>query len=58
MSANRPAMAVQALLDVCAEVRSGECVAVTGPSGAGKSTLTALLAGVDAPTHGVVRGLD
>jgi energy-coupling factor transporter ATP-binding protein EcfA2 len=58
MSANRPAQAVEALLNVCAEVRTGECVAVIGPSGAGKSTLTALLAGVDVPTQGRVRGRD
>ena len=58
MSANRPATAVQALVDVCATVSAGECVAVVGPSGAGKSTLTALLAGVDAPTQGLVRALD
>ncbi|MBE3076148.1 MAG: ATP-binding cassette domain-containing protein, partial [Actinobacteria bacterium] len=58
MSANRPAASVQALLDVWAEVRAGECVAVIGPSGAGKSTLTALLAGVDAPTQGLVRAGD
>jgi energy-coupling factor transport system ATP-binding protein len=56
MSANRPVIATQALLDVCAEVSAGECVAVVGPSGAGKSTLTALLAGVEAPTRGRVRG--
>jgi energy-coupling factor transport system ATP-binding protein len=55
MSANRPMSAVQALVDVCATVNAGECVAVVGPSGAGKSTLTALLAGVDAPTQGQVR---
>lgn len=58
MSANRPVIVVQALQDVCAEVRAGECVAVIGPSGAGKSTLTALLAGVEAPTEGEVRGGD
>jgi energy-coupling factor transporter ATP-binding protein EcfA2 len=58
MSANRPATAVQALLDVCAGVSAGECVAVVGPSGAGKSTLTSLLAGVDAPSQGLVRGGD
>jgi energy-coupling factor transporter ATP-binding protein EcfA2 len=58
MSANRRATVVQALLDVCATVSAGECVAVTGPSGAGKSTLTALLAGVDVPTQGLVRAGD
>ncbi|MBE3074579.1 MAG: ATP-binding cassette domain-containing protein [Actinobacteria bacterium] len=55
MSANRPVSAVQALVDVCATVSAGECVAVVGPSGAGKSTLTALLTGVDTPTQGQVR---
>ena len=58
MSADRPATATQALLDVCATVRAGECVAVVGPSGAGKSTLTSLLAGVDAPSQGLVRAGD
>jgi len=51
-------MTVQALVDVTAEVRAGECVAVIGPSGAGKSTLTALLAGVEGPTQGRVLGGD
>ena len=60
MSANRPRLgpsptSVQALVDVCATVRAGECVAVVGPSGAGKSTLVALLAGVETPTQGLVR---
>ena len=55
MSAKRPMPAVRALVDVCATVSAGECVAVVGPSGAGKSTLTALLAGVDTPTLGQVR---
>jgi energy-coupling factor transport system permease/ATP-binding protein len=56
MFANGAVRVVQALQDVCAEVRAGECVAVIGPSGAGKSTLTSLLAGVEAPTQGRVRG--
>ncbi len=56
MSVNVPVTTTRALLEVCAEVRAGECVAVTGPSGSGKSTLTALLAGVGAPTEGRVRG--
>jgi len=55
MSAKRHMPAVRALVDVCATVSVGECVAVVGPSGAGKSTLTALLAGVDTPTLGQVR---
>ena len=58
MSASRPVMAVEALQDVSAHVRAGQCIAVVGPSGAGKSTLTALVAGVDAPTHGRVHARD
>src|SRR5674476_1428563 len=58
MSANRPPTVVQALAGVDAEVRAGECLALVGPSGAGKSTLTTLLAGVGAPTQGLVRGRD
>jgi energy-coupling factor transport system permease/ATP-binding protein len=58
MSATRPPMALEALQDVSAQVRAGQCIAVVGPSGAGKSTLTALVAGVDAPTQGMVRARD
>ncbi len=58
MSSNRPALAVPALVDIWAAVSAGECVAVVGPSGAGKSTLTSLLAGVEAPSQGLVHADD
>lgn len=44
----------QALHDVDATLRSGRTLAVTGASGAGKSSLVSLLAGLRAPTSGVV----
>jgi NitT/TauT family transport system ATP-binding protein len=37
------------------ELAAGEIVALVGPSGCGKSTALRLLAGLEAPTHGVVR---
>ena len=36
-------------------IAAREFVAITGPSGSGKTTLLGLLAGLDRPTHGVVR---
>jgi ABC-type multidrug transport system ATPase subunit len=44
-----------ALKDVDLEVSPGETVAILGRNGAGKSTLIRILAGIAAPTSGVVR---
>ena len=46
---------IRVLSDVSADFESGKMYAITGPSGAGKSTLLSLLAGLDAPSRGVVR---
>ena len=46
---------IRVLSDVNVDFESGKMYAITGPSGAGKSTLLSLLAGLDAPSDGVVR---
>jgi putative ABC transport system ATP-binding protein len=47
-------VAVQALVDVSIQIRSGEMVALVGPSGCGKSTLLNLIGCIDLPTAGSV----
>jgi ABC-type multidrug transport system ATPase subunit len=45
---------VDVLQDVDVEVRTGEVLALIGPNGGGKSTLLLLMAGLIAPTSGVL----
>ena len=47
-----------AVAHVTIDVGHGESVAVMGPSGSGKLTLLNLIAGLDRPTSGTVRGGD
>ena len=45
----------RALFDTSLRVADGELLVLVGPSGCGKSTLLRLLAGLEAPTRGVIR---
>jgi D-xylose transport system ATP-binding protein len=47
--------AVAALTDIELDVNPGEVIALVGDNGAGKSTLVKVLAGVHAPSSGVIR---
>ena len=42
------------LADVSMTIPSGQFVALTGASGSGKSTLLGLIAGLDAPSSGII----
>jgi NitT/TauT family transport system ATP-binding protein len=48
-------LVVDALRDVCLSIAPGSFVSLVGPSGSGKSTLLRVLAGILAPTQGLVR---
>jgi molybdate transport system ATP-binding protein len=41
-------------IELSVEVAAMDCLAIAGPSGAGKSTILRYIAGVDAPSHGVI----
>lgn len=45
-----------ALRELSLKIEAGEMISVIGPNGSGKSTLLGLLAGVVAPTSGIVEG--
>ena len=46
--------AVQALIDIDLEVRSGEVIGLIGPNGSGKTTLLNVITGIYSPTRGEI----
>src|SRR4051812_43698555 len=49
---------VEAVRAMDLQIARGEFLAMIGPSGCGKSTLLRMIAGLDEPTAGIVRGID
>ncbi len=47
---------VPVLEDITFNIEEGEFLALMGPSGSGKSTLLNLIAGIDEPDSGSIRG--
>lgn len=45
---------IDALKDICFEIKKGECLGIIGKNGEGKSTILSLIAGVLRPTSGKV----
>lgn len=54
-AASRNIAVVQALHDICLELREGDRLGIEGHNGAGKTSLLRMLAGVYAPTSGRLR---